>query len=95
MNNRCKVDKMINIDLLQMTVYNELQNMLEWTLWKLIEIITRYDIIILIYIYTVYNCIGISVIGINTNLAKQIFKYNKETSNKNWMKFKYKVFTIT
>lgn len=26
MNNRCKVDKMINIDLLQMTVYNELQN---------------------------------------------------------------------
>lgn len=57
MNNRCKVDKMINIDLLQIPVYNELQNMLEWTLWKLIGIITRYDIIILIQ--TVYNCVGV------------------------------------
>jgi len=89
MNNGCKVDKMINIDLLQMTVYNELQNMLGWTLWKLIGIITRYDIIILIY--TVYNCVGISVIGININLPKQIFKYNKEILNKNWTKFKYKL----
>lgn len=85
MNNRCKVDKMINIDLLQMTVYNELQNMLGWTLWKLIGIITCYDKIILVY--TVYSCVGISVISINTNLAKQAFKYNKETWTKpewNW-----------
>jgi len=71
MNNRSIVDKMINIDLLQMTVYNELQNMLGWTLWKLIGIIMLYDIIILVY-YTIYNSVGISVIGVNGNLANKV-----------------------